>query len=99
MRQGNREEAWTDLNAEVEKQRAAGRADRYLPLIADEMGICPRLLIGPTALTLAGARAWWDKGALGMTYISAPSWVIEGFSIYESALCDAMKFKRENVKQ
>jgi len=66
-----------------------------LAFLVDAAGVCPKCFVTPFALDAMTARAWWEKGQLGMTYDSAPSWVPDTFGILNFEIDKALALKRE----
>lgn len=44
-------------------------------------GVCPRLLVSPWAAGVVSSMAWWEQGALGVNYLTAPTWLHHAYSI------------------
>lgn len=69
-----------------------------LAFLVDAHGICPKCFLTPFATDALSARAWWDKGQLGITYATAPKWIPDAFSILTHEMDEAMKLKRELMR-
>lgn len=41
------------------------------------------------------AKTWFDKGALGVNYMTAPVWLDEAFTVMANAESEASKFAME----
>jgi hypothetical protein len=44
------------------------------------------------------ARAWWDHGALGVDYLTAPAWLHQAFAVISREQCRAMKYRSETER-
>jgi len=69
-----------------------------LAFLVDAAGVCPKCYTTPFTIDALTARAWWDKGQLGMDYATAPKWVPEAFGILNHEMDEAMKLRRELSK-
>jgi hypothetical protein len=65
---------------------------------AVRLRICPRLLVSPWAAYIMRAKAWWEKGELGVDFVTAPEWIGQAFAVLDSEQNKALDFKRENKK-
>jgi hypothetical protein len=93
MRHDDPDAGWKRVNA------VATTSTRPLILLAEQQGVCPRLLVSDWAREVLTAHAWHDKGALGMTFLDAPLWLREAFGVINGATADAYEFRRENRKR
>jgi len=93
MRHDDPGEGWRRVD------EAAQNSTRPIILLAEQQGVCPRLLVSDWARECLTAHAWHDKGALGMTYLDAPVWLREAFGMINGATADAYEFRRESRKR
>lgn len=60
----------------------------------NRVGVCPRLLVTAWASGVIGAEAWWQQGALGVSYLEAPTWLHHAFGLIGSERIAASEYKR-----
>lgn len=64
--------------------------------ISDKLGVCPKIFArDPFILQCFRAKTWFDKGALGVTYMNAPVWLDEALSVMSMAENEASRFVME----
>mgnify|MGYP001239266612 CR=1 FL=1 len=64
----------------------------------NNVGVCPRLLVDPWATGVVGSMSWWEQGALGITYLTAPAWLHHAYSIIGRERIRASEYARELTK-
>ena len=87
LRQGDIEEGRRRL-AEVK----GGAPDVFR---AEMAGVCPKLFLNRWSIEVMRAKNWFEAGQLGVTYLTAPVWVPEAFSIIGAAQGDAYKYRAD----
>lgn len=57
--------------------------------------MCPRLLLAAWPSAVIAAMSWWEQGALGVSYLEAPTWLGQAFGIISRERMDAHAYRRE----
>lgn len=58
----------------------------------ENIRVCPKVKLSDFSSLVIRANNWFEKGQLGMTFLDAPIWVDEAFSILNSERNKALKF-------
>jgi len=58
------------------------------------MQVCPMVFYTSQVKTIMQMRRWFESGQLGISYMDAPSWLVEALSTLSSAINDAREFVR-----
>jgi hypothetical protein len=66
--------------------------------VCNNVGVCPRLLVSPWAAGVVASMSWWEQGALGVTYLTAPAWLHHAYGLISRERVAASRYHLELTK-
>jgi len=58
------------------------------------MQVCPMVFYTSQVKTIMQMRRWFESGQLGISYVEAPSWLVEALAAINSSITEAREFVR-----
>lgn len=76
---------------------AEAKVPPSVPLVfrAESVGVCPRLFMTGFGRLVGDAYDWWDRGQLGLDFMTIPAWINAAFHLFAAEVSKAMEFKRQ----